>query len=319
LTEELADTGEKTGTTNSTSWIKLAGYGEVILTCMIWGSAWIVVKYLNYPFQVILFYRVLFCAITLAILFTVRRQWSLTVPKGDRWWLLGVVLALPLAWITGFFAVKLNPVTFNSLVYNIGPVFTVLLAALILREKGDRAVYVALPVSLVGVALVVLANTSDFSTLSTTIFGAFAIMVAAFTQALQVVFMKRGGRHYSGLVIVFYSALVAMVVLGPFALTSGVQLSLVPLLLMFVLGTVHTIGAYGIYIHGIRSVKAKHAAILGYVEPASAAFLAIIIFGEGFTLLTIIGGALIAIASYYIIRRQRTVSESEQKQPELTA
>lgn len=319
MTEETVGAGQKAEAANKASWSKLAGYGEVILTCMIWGSAWIVVKYLNYPFQVILFYRVLFCALTLAILFTVRRQWSLAIPKGDKWWLLGVVLALPLAWITGFFSVKLNPVTFSSLVYNIGPVFTVLLAALILREKGDRAVYVALPVSLVGVALVVLANTSDFSTLSTTIFGAFACMVAAFTQALQVVFMKRGGRHYYGLIIVFYSALVAMVLMGPFALTSGVKLSLVPLLLMFVLGTVHTIGAYGIYIHGVRSVKAQHAAILGYVEPASAAFLAIIVFGEGFTLLTIIGGALIALASYYIIRRQKTVSDSEQAQPELTA
>lgn len=299
--------GTQVATGDTAGWRRLSGYGEVILSNLLWGTIWIIVKSLPLPATVILFYRVVFAASILVVIFTAGRQWRSIAPGRNKLWLLGVVIALPFAWVSGLSAVQLNPVILAVLLYNTAPVFTVLFAGLILRERTESTVMVALPVSLVGVLMLVLPNQQDFS-IQTTIIGATVAIVAAMGQALQVVFMKRAGRHYPALGIVFYGCLIAMAFMAPLALSAGANVTPRDFFLIFILGAMNTVIAYSVYIHGLRSVKAQHAAILGYVEPAFAAILAIIIFGEQLSVFTLAGGALIFGAGYYVIYKQKVMA-----------
>lgn len=305
IDEAQTSEGIETSTTEGVGWRRLSGYGEVILSNLLWGTIWIIVKLLPLPASVILFYRVVFAASILAILFTASHQWRSIAPRQNKLWLLGVVIALPFAWITGLFAVQLNPVILAVLLYNTSPVFTVLFAGLILRERTESTVAIALPVSLIGVLMLVLPNQQDFN-MQTTIIGAVFAIVAAMGQGLQVVFMKKTGRHYPALGIVFYSCMLAMVFLAPLALSASATVTPRDFFLIFILGAMNTVLAYSVYIHGLRTVKAQHAAILGYIEPAFAAILAIIIFGEQLSVFTLVGGALIFGAGYYVVYRQKT-------------
>ena len=56
---------------------------------------------------------------------------------------------------------------------------------------------------------------------------------------------------------------------------------------------------------GIKRVKSQHAGILAYTEPFAATFYAIFFFSEIPSFNTIIGGLLILISGYLIIRREK--------------
>lgn len=60
---------------------------------------------------------------------------------------------------------------------------------------------------------------------------------------------------------------------------------------------VHTAFALLIYMDGLKEVEVNEAAILSYLNPLSAVVYAFIVFSEVPELRTVIGGALILLAS----------------------
>ena len=64
------------------------------------------------------------------------------------------------------------------------------------------------------------------------------------------------------------------------------------------MGIVNTAFAVTIYFHGLKLVKAQDAAVLAYLEPASATAFGYIFLGEALRLTAIIGGILIILGGY---------------------
>ncbi|WP_276628908.1 DMT family transporter, partial [Terrisporobacter hibernicus] len=65
------------------------------------------------------------------------------------------------------------------------------------------------------------------------------------------------------------------------------------IILLLVLGVVHTGIAYLLYFTVIQKIESQTVAIYSYVDPISAIFMSAIILNESMSLLQIIGGILI--------------------------
>jgi drug/metabolite transporter (DMT)-like permease len=56
-----------------------------------------------------------------------------------------------------------------------------------------------------------------------------------------------------------------------------------------------------LYAEGLRRVRVEHASILGYLEPVSAPFYALLLLGEAPAATTVAGGALIVAAGVLVV------------------
>ena len=77
-----------------------------------------------------------------------------------------------------------------------------------------------------------------------------------------------------------------------------------------VLGVVCTALAYTLWTEGVSRVRVQHSSILGYLEPLSAPFYALLLLGEWPGPWTLMGGALIIVAGVLVVtlgERDRSV------------
>ena len=68
-----------------------------------------------------------------------------------------------------------------------------------------------------------------------------------------------------------------------------------------VLGVVCTALAYTLWTEGVSRIRVQHSAILGYLEPLSAPFYALLLLGEWPGPWTLMGGALIIVAGVLVV------------------
>jgi DME family drug/metabolite transporter len=82
---------------------------------------------------------------------------------------------------------------------------------------------------------------------------------------------------------------------------AGYRLTTHDLVAGLVLGVVCTALAYLMWTSGMGMIKVQHSAILGYLEPVSAPFYALLLLGEAISLWTLAGGALIVVAGLLVV------------------
>jgi EamA-like transporter family. len=104
---------------------------------------------------------------------------------------------------------------------------------------------------------------------------------------------------------VFTEAWLDALILLPLALWqtvgSGYHLTSRDLVAGVILGVVCTALAYMMWTFGMARIKVQHSAILGYLEPVSAPLYALLLLGQGISVWTVIGGALIVAAGLLVV------------------
>ncbi|MBL0387203.1 EamA family transporter [Tumebacillus sp. ITR2] len=276
------------------------GYVFVIAAMLIWGSVGIFGRWAHQDATVIVFFRVLSAFVVLTLYQMVRgnmrRAWTET--RGRRGWVMfgGVVLALN--WIFFFTAVQLTSVANAVLSYYLAPVIVTLLTPLLLQERLERRTLFAVGLAFLGT--IVMNPLSDVS--GHDLLGIGAGITAAVFYALVTI----AGKKVSGVeatTLTHWQTGVAVVVLTPYVLWQGLPVpSSASLLVMCAIGVIHTALALTLYFLGLRRVKVQHVGVLGYLDPVSAILFAFLFLGEIPGLTTWIGGTLILVSSYLILR-----------------
>jgi RarD protein len=276
------------------------GYVFVVAAMLIWGSVGIFGRWAQQDATVIVFFRVLaaFVVLTLYQLLrgNLRQAWTQT--KGQRGWLLFGGLVLALNWIFFFSAVQLTSVANAVLSYYLAPVIVTLLAPLLLQERLERRTLFAVALAFLGT--IVMNPLQDVSRHD--LLGIGAGVTAAVFYALVTI----SGKKVSGVeatALTQWQTGVAVLVLTPYVLWQGLPVpSAASLLVMCSIGVVHTALALTLYFLGLRRVKVQHVGVLGYLDPVSAILFAFLFLGEVPGLTTWIGGTLILVSSYLILR-----------------
>jgi len=218
---------------------------------------------------------------------------------------LGFLLAL--GWTFLFQAMKLIPIGNAVLLNYTAPVFVALLAPIILKERIRRTTLYALALSVAGILLI--SSTQDFQVHDLSLLGVVLALSAGFVYALFVIYAKKTLTSLSGYSVALYSYSFSCVFLVPSLIQVNLSISLSSWLLLLFLGVLNTAFAVTLYLKGLRLIKAQEAAVLTYIEPASAVVFGFLLLAQQPTLTMIAGGLLILSAGYVVALKTEDVSK----------
>jgi drug/metabolite transporter (DMT)-like permease len=264
-----------------------------------WGFVWIIADHLQLGALSIVFWRIGLSALALGLGAVLSgRTDLLRIGRTGRWTLvLGPGLAL--LWYCTFEAMKLSSVAVAVLATYTSPIFLALLAPLFLPERLSRAVVIALPVALTGLALIALkGGESAHARPLAIVIGVSGALLLAFLVIIQ----KHIVRGVNPIGLSFWidtAALVALVPVLPFAgrvLPSPGELGL-----LAIAGVVFTALSGLIWLLLLRHVTAQAMGFLSYIEPVSASLLAWLLLGQRLGLAVAAGGALVLIAGAVVV------------------
>ena len=275
---------------------------------VIWGSIGLIVREVDQPAVVIVWYRVVIASLALAAVrgWRARREarWrDATAPhprsapmfavRGVRLALQGVVLAAH--WVLLFAALRRAPIGTVVLLTYTAPLLVAAVAPTMLREAVRVRTLVALACGFGGTALV-LQPSADGS-----LVGPLYALGAAVLLAVLILNAKLLSEDYDGLTMTLAEVAVAAVVLTPPALVAADRLpSATELGWLVVLGLVHTAATLTVYLSCIARLRATHISILGYLEPASAALLGWWVLDETMSGVALLGAVGIVVGGLLV-------------------
>lgn len=283
------------------------GYLQIAAGVSLFGSGAVLVTFVDLPPLEVVAWHSLLCASML----TVMRQSSPArrdrVTGGDRWVLLvlcGLYALDHLLFVAGVQVTAVANVILMAYTY---PVLTVLLAAVVLRERLDARLRRGLTLAVVGCAAILSPQLLawDGADVRGHLFGlGIAVLVAC-----QRVFAKFLSDRVTSITIKCRIYQVAAIALLPVVLTGqGID----GRSLAFVLAYAMTSGASAgvLVMAGVRKVPANRGAVLSYLEPGIAVVTAWIVLRQTPSPIVLIGGLLVVIAAWDVAfgrvhRRQR--------------
>lgn len=198
-----------------------------------------------------------------------------------------------------FSAVKLTSVANAVFIKFTGPIFILILAPLIIGEKRERRSLYAVPLALVGLFLIIYQNNLMFDA---NMVGMGFALITAISFAVFLILIKKITKSLDLYTMLFYRFLIATIILTPLVFLSSPAISSDMLVQLALFGILFITIGTTIHLQGVKRIPVQRSGILGYIEPLSAAIYGIFLLSEIPTIFTLIGGALILLSSYLIVR-----------------
>ncbi|MGE4298193.1 MAG: DMT family transporter [Desulfovibrionaceae bacterium] len=187
-------------------------------------------------------------------------------------------------------AVKEGGAALASILLYTAPAWVAILSRLVFGEVLSAGKLAALVTAMAGAALVSLGSGGGLPH-GTSAWGVFFGMVSGFTYALHYIFGKKYLGSYSAATLYFYILPVGAVCMLPWV---HFQPRPVGMWLVFVfMGLFTTYGAYMFYCAALKRLAATRVAVVANLEPVIAAVMAFVWWGEYFSLVGYLGGALV--------------------------
>lgn len=265
---------------------------KYIVSLLLFGSNGVWAAAIALSSQEIVFFRLLFGAMSLLAIFALTRT-RITFPKykKDFFFLALSGCAQGVLFLFLFKAYQLIGVSLASLAYYCGPVIVMILSPLLFREKLTRGKVLGFLTVLVGVILV----NGQAALEGKSLFGLLCAGLASVMYAVLVCATKKN-EHIHGLenptIQLVFSLLTVAVYM---ALTQGFAIQVQPgdWLPILVLALANTgLGCY-LYYSSIGHLPAQQVALFGYLEPLSSVFYSAFLLHETLAPIQIFGGMLI--------------------------
>lgn len=268
---------------------------SMILSMVIFGTIGIFVNYIGLPSGVIAAFRGITGAVVILIVMLLSgRKVDFKSVKNKLPVLLASGVAIGFNWILLFEAYRFTGIPVATVCYYTAPIIVVIASTFIFKDKLKAKQLICVLIALIGVALV----SGVFQSDSSKITGVLCGLGAAVLYASVMIMNKFMGNVevYERTVIQLASA--GLVVL-PYALFTMGDISFKPksVILLVIVGIVHTGFAYLLYFGAIKKLKNQTVAILSYVDPASAIILSSLVFMQLPTVYELIGVVLIMSAA----------------------
>ena len=204
-------------------------------------------------------------------------------------------IAMGFNWILLFEAYKYTTVSAATLSYYAAPVIITLVSTLLFREEMTKRKLLCFVMSTLGILLITISG-GGVSGKGTDHIGILFGLGAAVLYA-TVVLLNKFIKNVGGIQRTFLQFAAAAVTLFPYVmLTGGMhsgELKGAGLVLLLIVGLVHTGVAYCMYFSSLQHVPGQEAAVLSYIDPLVAVILSVSILREPMSALQVIGGAMI--------------------------
>lgn len=197
-------------------------------------------------------------------------------------------------WILLFESYQYTTVATATLCYYMAPIFVILVSPFLFKEKltGKKAVCVA--VALAGMVLVsgILDAGFAISELKGVIFGLGAAVLYA-----SVIVLNKFIKNISAYDKTILQLASAAVVVTPYVFLTenvgGLTFEPLAVVMLAVVGIIHTGIAYFLYFGSMDNLKAQTIALFSYIDPVVAILLSAFVLREGFSAAGIIGAVLV--------------------------
>lgn len=271
-----------------------SGYGEIIIATIMWSLVGIIAKQIHgMTPEAIIFFRVAFAFMIFLIILVVSGNMGMIKLHEKRSYLLLFGILQVVTMVTYFISILNASVSIAVLLLSTAPVYITIFSPILLKEKTKKRGLIALFLSLLGIVLIVDPGNLDLGSSST---GIIAGIASGIFYAFQIMTSKYASTAYSGYTQAFWSFLIASFILAPFSIVPF-EVVFSNLFYLVILAIFPTILSVSLYFNGLKKVKAQSASILGFIEPLSAVFFAVILLHEQISTLEMIGGALILAAA----------------------
>ena len=281
------------------------GYLQIASAALIWGTYGLFVRSLDYSPEYILFFRFLFGLFGLIIVTAIKNGLSSLKPSLSYWrWLLVPAFLTGFSWLCYTYALNYTSVASAAFLIYTAPVFTVIFAPLILKEKLEARTIVALIISLFGTASII--GYGSIFIAGSHLAGDMIALLGGISYGLLALLIKKAPTSILGMPSnIIVSSYIALALL-PFVVASSNQFSWKGILILLALGLFQQTFGATLFHLGLRSVKAQHASILTYVEPLAAALMAALFLDETITSGSLLGGFLIISGGMIIVFRNKS-------------
>jgi RarD protein len=289
----------------------VSGKFKLIMAMLIFGSIGIFVKKINLSSSEIALIRGIIGSLFLiGLSFIIRQKPSLQRIKKNGVLLLLSGAAIGLNWIFLFQAYKYTTISNATLTYYFAPIFVMLLAPFVLKEKLTFLKVGCILTAMIGLFLIVNTGGTSSSGFNHTVGILYGLSAAVFYAS--VVLMNKFIKNLAGFETTLIQLIVAALVLLPYVLMkeeisfSGLNSSSIYSIL--IVGIIHTGIAYFLYFSAIKELKGQTIAALSYIDPISAVIFAALFLGESMTTIQMIGGVLI-LSSTFLSERLETATQ----------
>lgn len=175
------------------------------------------------------------------------------------------------------------------------PIYVALISRILFKEALTKNKILAILINIVGCIITVTGG--DFSTMKLSIFGLIMGILAGFTYALLPILSRTGADKEDPFTSAFYGqafgALLLFFLIRPYN-GIGAEFSLKMLLVLIGFGIVPSAMGYIVYYAGISKVtETSRIPVLASVETVVAAVVGLVAFGQGLSLMKVIGIALV--------------------------
>jgi RarD protein len=219
--------------------------------------------------------------------------------KSNFWLLVVSGGAIGFNWIFLFEAYRHTTIATATLCYYMAPVFVMLAAPLVLKEKLTLKKFFCIITAVVGMVFVSGVVGEKSPTIEELLGIGFGIIAALFYATVILLNRRLGEISDHNKTLVQLSA-AAIVVLPYTLLAEDISFSLltpISVALLCCVGVVHTGIAYLLYFGSMKGLSAQTVAIFSYIDPVVAIILSALALGQKMEMLAVLGAVLILASS----------------------
>lgn len=271
---------------------------KYIIAVVIYGTIGYVLHFVNLPSEIVVLCRGIIGSlfIFLYLKLTNRNIDKVAIKKNLKYLILSGI-ALGLNWVFLFASYRVSTVAVGSLCNYMAPIILITISPIVFKEKISLKKIPCIIGAFVGVVLVSgIIETNNNVNGYGVLFGLLAAMGFVFI----IIFNRKLVDISAYDKVVVQLAVSALTVL-PYAIINNINKPIVldtrSVILVIVLGVVHTGIAYCFYFGSINNIPVQTVAILGYIEPVLSVITSALFLGEPISMLGIIGAILIIISA----------------------
>lgn len=266
---------------------------RIILSMLIFGTIGIFRRWIPFSSGMVALVRSAVGLVFLLIVRAVRHEpIDRAAVRKNLWRLLIPGAMLGINWICLFEAYNYTSVAAATMCYYMAPVFIILLSPLVFGEKITLRKGICSAIAVFGMVLVSDVLTSGLHGAKGLAFG---LAAAALYAAIVIINRTLEGITGEDRTIVQFA--VSTAVMLPYVLLTedagALRPTLTVLLLLLVVGVVHTGIAYVLYFGSIALVPAQTAALLSYIDPVVAVLLSLLLLREPMSMPAMVGAILV--------------------------
>ncbi|MFA5073853.1 MAG: EamA family transporter [Nitrospirota bacterium] len=279
----------------------MQAYLKIVIAMIIWSTWGVMIRWIDLPPTVVLFYTSLFAGCIVPCVLAYRGDFPHDMYSFKCAHLfIFIALASIANNITYFYAFEFTSVSNTVFTHYTAPILVAVLAPILLAEQLERITFVSLFLAMIGMALIVYSSGGlDFSSahLPGILFGTASGVAYAFVIILT---RRLSGLnlHYKAIMLLLWFTVIST---SPVIAGTDYDLDEKKIILLLITGFLHSSAAPLLYFNALRFVPAQHAAILGYIEPLAAIPLAYLFLSETPGHIAVLGGLFILVSGYLVI------------------